>query len=155
MSNVERPSDIPFPQAARVCAKWIAIVLPLVIALLALVGKAIEEWDSLLWLASLGGHFWGAVAVGVTAFGFVAWASCVQFHLPRDSPKKITGSMVAIAVCAGSVLLLATIALHTVYDHFDALTVYQIIAVYSMRVGLGLGAVGAYFVAGVHAASDG
>lgn len=147
MSNTEPTTSMPFPQAARACAKWIAIALPLVIALLALVGKAVEErsaikqalvsmWDNLMWLASFGGHFWGAVAIGITALACVAWSICVLTKLPKECPSKIKGALVLTALVAGGAFLLAAVALHAVYDDIDALTVYQAIAVYTMRIPL-------------------
>lgn len=144
MSNVEPKSSMPFPHVARSCAKRVAFALPVVLALLALLGKMIEErfviqrvlaslWDSVLWLVSAGGYFWGAVTVGAIAMCSLAWSVCVLCNLPEKAPAKTHRALVVTALSACAIFLLAAIALHKVYDDFDSLTVYQGIAVYAMR----------------------
>lgn len=148
MSTSASTSSPSFPQAGRACAKRVAIALPIAIALFALVGKAIEEraaikqallalWDEVLWLTSIGGHFWGAVAVGIAALCGIAWAICVRNSLSEECPAKVERTLTWIGLAAFAVFLLATFALHITYDDFDSLTVYQSIAVCIMWAPFG------------------
>ncbi|MDH0093439.1 hypothetical protein N7373_18450 [Achromobacter mucicolens] len=140
MSTPTSASSPSFPRAGRACAKRIAIALPIAIALLALAGKAIEEraaikqafialWDGLLWLTSIGGHFWGAVAVGIAALCGIAWAICVRSSLHEECPTKVEHTLIWVGLAAFAVHLLASFARHITYDDFDSLTAYQRIAV--------------------------
>lgn len=133
-----------FSQAARACGLKVAIGVPSIVGLLAVIGKAIEQrealgnalsaaWAALLWGLALGGHLWGAVAVGGAALGVLAWVCCVASQLPEKGEEKAKSALLLAGAIAVAFWLLANLAMQTTFADFPALTVYQQIAVVVMH----------------------
>ncbi|TQJ94714.1 hypothetical protein FBY20_1453 [Achromobacter sp. SLBN-14] len=97
----------------------VAIGLALSVAVLATVGKLIDEWATVLWLASLGGRFWGAVSVGIICVAFTAWAGL--------------RGLIATQIAGTAIFIVANIGLSGSYDSFSELNIYHQIAVVAMR----------------------
>ncbi|WP_174245372.1 hypothetical protein [Achromobacter sp. SLBN-14] len=89
------------------------------VAVLATVGKLIDEWATVLWLASLGGRFWGAVSVGIICVAFTAWAGL--------------RGLIATQIAGTAIFIVANIGLSGSYDSFSELNIYHQIAVVAMR----------------------
>lgn len=127
-----------FSQTTMTCGRKVVIAVLVTLCLLGMVGKAIEErealsaaWSTLLWVLALGGHFWGAIAVGCAALTVLAWAICVAVQLGEEAPMAALLWPGALAIV---LWLLATIALQTTFEDFDALTVYRKIAAIGMNM---------------------
>jgi len=124
----------------------VAIGLILVVAVLATVGKLIEEWATVLWLVSLGGRFWGAVSVGIICVAFTAWAGLSTYAMTeRERPTASDVSqrkavllrwLIATQIAGTAIFIVAYIALSGSYDSFSELNTYQQISVVAMRVTL-------------------
>lgn len=136
-----------FSVAARACGLKIAIGAPLTVALLAILGKTIEEgetvrhvlstaWHDLLWLFALGGNFWGAVTVGGLALSALAWIFCVHTQLPESGEERGKSLLNLLSCIAVISWLLACFALPTTFATFKELTVYQVIAEFVMYAPL-------------------
>jgi hypothetical protein len=135
-------NEIAFPQAARACGLKVGIGLLVTVSLFALIGVALEHrqtvhnalqgfWTSLLWMLALGGRLWGSVAVGTFALTALALARCLSHHLPER--EKIQGLLAGVGVFATWLWLLAIIAMHSTFDDFDALGVFEQVAVVAMH----------------------
>lgn len=146
-----------FSGAARACARKVAIALLGGSATLAIVGKAIEEqqalgaflsasWAVMLQVASLGGHFWGATAVGTLALSLFAWASCVYSQVPMQDETGTTGKLIWTCLISVCLWLISYLALQNTYVAFDALTVYERIAFFAMSSPLLIAAIGLFAV---------
>lgn len=124
----------------------VAIGLILIVAILATVGKLIEEWVTVLWLVSLGGRFWGAVSVGIICVAFTAWAGLSTYAMTeRERPTASDASqrkavllrwLIATQIAGTAIFIVAYIALSGSYDSFSELNTYQQISVVAMRVTL-------------------
>ena len=89
---------------------WLVEHQALLLTLARFVGSAVAAfWVSLLWLASFGGSFWGAVALASVATAVAAWALCVRYYLDETT---FTGNFLVVvgsscltlwllSVCAG------------------------------------------------------
>lgn len=141
----------------------VAIGLVLLVLVLATLGKLIEEWVTVLWLASLGGRFWGAVSVGIICIAFIAWACLVSRGLkekkapvgPGASKRKrvLLCWLIATQIVGVAIFIVANIALNDSYDSFSGLNIYQQIAVVVMRASYF--AVGAYVLGALEAIGHG
>lgn len=129
----------------------VVIGLVLLVVVLATLGKLIEEWVTVLWLASLGGRFWGAVSVGTICVAVIAWAWLVSCGLNEKKPPVAPGAskrkrvllcwLIATQIVGVAIFIFANIAMNVSYDSFSGLSIYQQIAVVGMR--------GSYFAVGV------
>lgn len=121
----------------------VAIGLALSVAALATVGKLIDEWTTVLWLASLGGRFWGAVSVGIICVAFTAWAGLSAYAMSeREGPTASGASkrktvllcwLIATQIAGTAIFIVANIGLSGSYASFSELNIYQQIAVVAMR----------------------
>ena len=64
-------------------------------------------WGSIMWVASLGGSFWGAVSVGVVAVAVVIWNGCVWNNAKGEYPDRIH---VLVMLGFGAIWFLAFLA---------------------------------------------
>ncbi len=100
-----RPSRPPrrtltFKEVAFASAKsvaWTALNVVLALALLAIswdhratiAGAITAGWSAALWVASVGGQFWGAVAVGCVALVGLGWSVLVWLQIAPTDPKEL------------------------------------------------------------------
>jgi len=127
----------------------VAIWLVSIVLLLATVGKLIEEWATVLWLASLGGRFWGAVSVGLIFVACATWAGLVSYGMREREASIAQEASKRKATClfwhdatliAGLVIfLVANVALYVSYGSFNGLDIYQQIAVDVMHGSIAIG----------------
>lgn len=133
-----------FATVARVCAWRVTLGGVSLLGLLAAVGQSIEHraalgdalssaWSFMLWLFSLGGHFWASVAVGYVSLGLLAWALCVQYYLPKKEAKGVASLTDRVGALAGLMWFLANLAMQSTYTHYSTLTVYEKIGVFIMH----------------------
>lgn len=133
----------------------VAIGLVVIVAVLATCAMLIDEWKTVVWIASLGGKFWGAILVGALAAAAAVWSGMVLHEMiPRgqDTPLEVEAmksTTTALEISRGLatvVLVIANVALLGHYEHFGDLSIYQRIAAFGMNgvcavvggVGIGL-----------------
>lgn len=120
----------------------VSIGLVLIVLLLATIGKLIEEWETVLWLVSLGGRFWGAISVGLISVSCATWAWMVSSGMrereastAQGASERKTASLFWLnaTLIAGLVIfLVSNFALYVSYGSFSGLDIYQKIAVVVM-----------------------
>ncbi|MBB1597428.1 hypothetical protein A9973_25530 [Achromobacter sp. UMC46] len=121
----------------------VAIGLVLIVVVMATVGKLIEEWRTVLWLASLGGRLWGAVSVGLICVAYAAWARLVGYGLKEKEVPIAPGALkrktallrwlIAMQLAGLAMFIVANFAMSFSFDSFSELNIYQQIAVVVMR----------------------
>jgi hypothetical protein len=130
-------------------ATKVAIGLVLVVVVLATLGKLIEEWTTVLWLAALGGRFWGAVSLGLICVACATWAGLVSYGMrEREAPIESDASKRKAAFLFGLdatlavgllLFFVANFALYASYSSFSGLNIYQQIAVVVMHGSIVMG----------------
>lgn len=156
MSDVSLPAKpeatcdgVPFDQAARSFGFKVALGVPVMIGVLAIIGAGIEHstaveqfalafWATLLSIFSFGGNFWAAVSVSIFWISVLAWLVCVTVSLPSTGEEG-TKSYLGAAGCASAALWLVSFsAVLNTFASFEALTVYQKTAVFASATPLGV-----------------
>ncbi|WP_126376298.1 hypothetical protein [Achromobacter spanius] len=138
-------------------AMKVAIGLALIVVVLAMAGKLIEEWATVLWLVSMGGRFWGAVFVGLICVACATWAGLVSCGM-RETEAPITPGaserkaaflfwLDATLIAGLVIFIVANFALYVSYSSFSGLNIYQQIAVAVMHGSIVMG----IFVLSAHA----
>lgn len=154
MNTTNTPSHRPLQQIARNCFRKMLLALPIALAVFAMLAFAAEHpqtvsaaakaaWMTLLHIVSLGGYFWGAVAVGFAGLSMVGCVYCVWFSVAdgqtsqddEDAPNDNMGALLTagamaawflVWVCYAAILQIEGI------DHANALTGAKLLAAGTM-----------------------
>ena len=114
------------------------------VTMLAAAGKLIEEWETVLWAASAGGKFWGAISVGLTSVAVFVWANLVAWgttpsnDADRARHNKTRAVLTFIRCTAMMILLAANVAMFRIGITFSDLDIYQKIFAVAMTASVAL-----------------
>jgi len=145
-----------FKEVALASAKsvaWTALIVVLALAFIAvgwdhratIAGAITIAWNTTLWAASVGGQFWGAVAVGCAALLGLGWSVSVWLQISSTDSKEVLMRWSCFITLG--IWITAQRALARTYTAMDDLTTVEVLAVLLVSAPLLLCFVAALIVA--------